>query len=144
MKSDAVVLQARQFQRHTTRYKARLQVHPDHAAQFRLSLPDVQNDLSVVDVSSGGLGLASGFYLPKNLRLTLRVSSADDEDASRGHAATVAVIVKHCALVDHQPSYRVGTQFLNPSGRDEQTLVEAAATEQQSTGQPMAGGVRAG
>lgn len=142
MKLDTISAQARQFHRHATQYKARIETHPDHASQFRLSLPDVQNDLAVRDVSRGGLGLSTGFYVPKNLRLTLRVWGVAEEGEYKTEELTVAVVVRRCSSVDHKPTYHVGLQFLNPSGADELKLVELAAAKQQNETQPaIAGGV---
>ncbi|HVP11494.1 MAG TPA: PilZ domain-containing protein [Phycisphaerae bacterium] len=125
MKLDTVSAQARQFHRHAAQYKARIETHPDHAGQFRLSLPDVQNDLAVVDVSRGGMGLSTGFFVPKNLRLTLHVWGVTGEGEYRTEDLTVSVVVRRCIMVDHKPTYQVGVQFLDPSGAEEMRLVEA-------------------
>jgi hypothetical protein len=142
MKLDTISAQARQFRRHAAQYKARIETHQDHAGQFRLSLPDVQNDLAVMDVSRGGLGLSTGFFVPKNLRLTLRVWGVAAEGEYKTEELTVAVVVRRCAMADHKPTYHVGVQFLNASGTDELKLVEMAVSKQPSDGQPaVAGGV---
>ena len=144
MKLDTVSAQARQFRRHATQYKARIETHPDHASQFRLSLPDVQNDLAVMDVSRGGLGLSTGFYVPKNLRLTLHVWGVTGEGDYRTDELTVAVVVRRCVMIDHKPTYQVGVQFLNPGGTDEHRLVEAVvALPKGDAKQAVTGGVGA-
>ena len=140
MKLDTISAQARQFRRHATEYKARIETHPDHASQFRLSLPEVQNDLAVIDVSRGGLGLSTGFFVPKNLRLTLRVWGVSGEGEYKTEELTVAGVVRRCAMADHKPTYHVGVQFLNPSGADEVKLVELAASKQQGDAQPVIAG----
>jgi hypothetical protein len=144
MKLDTVSAQARQFRRHATQYKARIETHPDHASQFRLSLPDVQNDLAVMDVSRGGLGLSTGFYVPKNLRLTLHVWGVTGEGEYRTDELTVTVVVRRCVMADHKPTYQVGVQFLDPGGEDERRLVEAVVGAQKGDVAPAAmGGVGA-
>lgn len=141
MKLDAISAEARQFRRLATRYKAYMEVLPEQAGQFRLSLPEVQLDLAVTDVSRGGLGLSTGFYMPKNLRLTLSVSNNDKIEGSSGRDFVVQGIVRHCALTDYRPTYHVGIQFLNPTGRDEKALAEASLEEKAKAGQAAAVGV---
>ncbi len=140
MKLDAVSVQARQFRRLATRYKAYMEVLPEHAGQFRLSLPEVQLDLAVTDVSRGGLGLSTGFYMPKNLRVTVSVSLAGETQEASQQDFVVQGIVRHCAVVDHQPSYHVGIQFLDPAGRDEKALAEASLEDQAKAQQPVTAG----
>jgi hypothetical protein len=135
MKLDAVSAQARQFRRLATKYKAYMDVLAEHASQFRLSLPEVQLDLAVTDVSRGGLGLSTGFFLPKNLRLSLSISGSGSEGPSK-RDFVVQGIVRHCALVDYKPSYHVGIQFLNPTGRDERALAEASAHDEEKPASP--------
>jgi len=117
-----------------------MEVFPEHVGQVRLSLPEIQMDLAVTDVSRGGLGLSTGFYLPKNLRLTLSISGAGG-DEERKRDFVVQGIVRHCALVDHKPTYHVGIQFLNPTGRDERALAETTAQEGAKAESPEAVGV---
>jgi hypothetical protein len=144
MKLDSVSAQARQFRRHATEYKARIETHPDHASQFRLSLPDVQNDLAVMDVSRGGLGLSTGFYVPKNLRLTLHVWGVAGDSEYRTDDLNVTGVVRRCVMVDHKPTYHVGVQFLDPSGADELRLVEVVIGSQKGEAKPaVMGGVGA-
>lgn len=144
MKLDNVSAQARQFRRHATQFKARIDTHPDHASQFRLSLPDVQNDLAVMDVSRGGLGLSTSFFVPKNLRMTLHVWGVTGEGEYRTDELTVTAVVRRCVMADHKPTYHVGVQFLDPGGADERRLVETVIGAQKAEAKPAAmGGVGA-
>ncbi len=127
MKGQSQIPPARLFERHLTKYAAMLLVHPDHAEQFRLSHPNVQADIAVVDVSKGGVGLACGFYLPKNLRLSVNVSDVADGDAPRSNPLVIRAAVRRCTMIDHKPSYFVGLEFLDPDGADERALILAAS-----------------
>lgn len=123
MSHDVTSAPARQFRRHAARFEARLTPHPDHAAQFRLTLPEAQCGMAVTDVSAGGLGLRCGIFLPKNLRVNLVVKGLGEGSPAAALELTVRAVVRSCSLVDHQPTYQIGLQFLDPAGRDEQLLV---------------------
>lgn len=122
MSADGSIAHARQFKRHETRFEARIDPHADHADQFRLGFAGSASGLAVVDVSKGGLGLRSGVYLARNLRVTLHVSSADSPSPAN-RVLVIRAIVRRCAMIDHKPTYQVGLQFVDPAGRDEQTLM---------------------
>jgi c-di-GMP-binding flagellar brake protein YcgR len=144
MTVDPISAHARQFRRHATRYEARIEVHPDHAGQFRLSFPDAYSGLAVVDVSQGGLALCTSFYMPKNLRVRLCVSGATTESEYRTRELTVSAVVRRCVMTDYKPTYQVGLQFLDASGQDERQLVQSVVSEQTPVGEPAAlGGARA-
>jgi len=125
MRPDDGAAVARQHKRRATLRAARLEPHEEHVAQYRLSFPDVQTDLAVVDVSEGGLGLNSGFYVPKNMRVTIQLpESTHEAGGSALRALTIRAIVRRCAMVDHRPTYLVGLQFLEPTGADELELLK--------------------
>jgi hypothetical protein len=126
MNAESFSARARLFVRHDARYEARLEPHPDHADQFRLSYPDAQNGLAVIDVSEGGLGLKSSVFLPKNLRLILHIYGTGAKHDSLGRELTIRAVVRRCSLIDHKPNYQVGLQFLDPMGVDEQHLIRDA------------------
>ncbi len=140
MKSDANQTHARQFERHETRYEARIEPHPDHADQFRLILPDAQSGLAVVDISEGGLGLLSGTYLPRNMRLTLHVSNVATGGDLALRDLAIRAVVRRCVMVDHKPTYRAGLQFIDQSGRDERLLSGSATAESADGAQPVRAG----
>lgn len=128
MPTDAGAAIARQFKRRTTLRAARLAPHEEDAAQFRLAFPDVQSDLAVVDVSEGGLGLSSGFYVPKHMRVSVHLPARPAEAGQAAlRALTVSAIVRRCTMVDHRPTYLVGLQFAEPGGADELELVKTGA-----------------
>jgi hypothetical protein len=125
---------ARQFRRHETQFEARFEVHPDHAGQFRLSLPDAASGLTVLDVSQGGLGVCTGFYIPKNLRLELRISGVGQEPEHGARDLFVRAVVRRCVMTDHKPTYQVGMQFVDSSGADERKLVAAVSEAGETVG----------
>lgn len=129
MSIDTTNAPARQYERHNTQYEARFEVHPDHAGQLRLILPDTQSGFAVIDVSGGGLGLLGGIYMPRNLKVILHISGADAADAD----LTIRAIVRRCAMVDHKPSYQIGVQFVDSAGHDEQILIKSV--KQATSGQ---------
>ncbi len=107
-----------------------MELHPDDASQFRLSFPDADAGLAVVDVSAGGIGLQSEFFFPRNIRLTIQV----EVDSGAGpRAFRVQVASRRCELIDHKPTYLVGMQFFDAAGEDEQALVRAIRKPQTPT-----------
>ncbi len=131
MKQESISAQARQFERHTTAYKARIEPHPDCADQFRLSYPDVQSGLDVIDVSAGGLGLLSPIFIPKNIRLTLHVSNVDGAQDTTLSPLKIRTVVRRLQMTDHKPTYQIGLQFIDSNGADEQRLIQSADTAKQ-------------
>ncbi|HWL93003.1 MAG TPA: PilZ domain-containing protein [Phycisphaerae bacterium] len=123
---------ARQHKRHETAFQSRVEPHPDHAAQFRLSFPDALSGLDVIDVSAGGVGIRCGIFIPKNLRLTLHISDVTTADGIPQQHLAVRVVVRRCAMIDHKPTYQIGMQFLDATGPDEQTLIQAAKTQREA------------
>ena len=134
MQADQGAAQARQFVRKETRRAARIEVDSDHAEQFRLTFPDSQSGLYVVDVSRGGLGLSSGFYIPRNLRMILHISGTDEATSEKTRELAVRLICRRCILTDHKPTFLVGLQYVNPSGTDERELIEAVRDRSQGLG----------
>ncbi len=146
MNTDAISAAARLFVRHETRYEAAVEIHPDHVEQFRLTFPDTQSDMAVIDVSKGGLGLRSPIFMPKNLRVTLTIANFGASDGKQGLTLKIRSIIRRCIMLDHKPTYQLGLQFIDPAGRDEQLLV-AAGTHEKAAGEksvasekPEAGG----
>lgn len=125
MKTGPISAHARQFERHETAYEASIEPHADHMSQFRLSLPDAQAGIAVIDVSAGGVGLRSGVYVPKNMRLILHVMGVGADEGSTGETVKIRTIARRCVMVDYKPTYEVGLQFVDPSGQDETRLVKA-------------------
>lgn len=119
----------RQFVRHETRVSARMEIHPEDVEQFRLSFPDAASGLAVVDVSEGGLGLQSDFFIPRNMRLALHVNLGEPEQDSPARDLKIQAACRRCTMLDHKPTYLIGMQFLDPSGGDEQTLLRSVQAE---------------
>jgi hypothetical protein len=139
MTSDAFNAAARLFVRHETQYEAAVEVHPDHVEQFRLSFPDTQSDMAVIDVSKGGLGLRSPIFMPKNLRVTLTIANFGAVKGKQGLTLKIRSVVRRCDMLDHRPTYQLGLQFVDPAGRDEQLLVAAVMKEKAGGEKPMPG-----
>lgn len=137
MNASSFEAQARQYQRHEVAYDAVIEPHTDHADQFRLSFPDAQSGIVVIDVSAGGVGLRSGIYVPKNMRMTLHVSGV----AGVGEVLRIKAIARRCQMTDHKPTYLVGLQFADVDGPDEQTLIRVADVAQRQEAEPEAVGV---
>lgn len=131
MKQESISAQARQFKRHETSFKARIEPHQDCADQFRLSYPDVQSGLDVIDVSAGGMGLRSPIFIPKNIRLTLHISGVGDTQDTTLSLLQVRAVVRRLQMTDHKPTYQIGLQFVDSSGADEQQLIRAVAEAKQ-------------
>jgi c-di-GMP-binding flagellar brake protein YcgR len=115
-------IHARQHERHEISLEARIEPHDTHAEQYRLAVPDAQSGLSVTDVSAGGLGLSSGIFVPKRMKVIIHVAAGKDGVANE--VIRVRAIVRRCDMVDHKPTYLIGLQFIDASGKDEQHLVE--------------------
>lgn len=128
MTTDATGAHARQFKRHSAEFEASIEPHPDHAEQFRLTYPNAKAGLAVTDVSRGGLGLLTGIFIPRNLRLTVHVQTTAHSELP---PLLVRAVVRRCALLDPKPTYQVGLEFLDPDGPDERTLTRAVEKAQQ-------------
>jgi len=126
MSHDPISAGARQFQRHATQFRARIEPHPDQAEQFRLSYSGFSDDLAVVDVSAGGIALHSCFFVPRNLRMAVTILDLKTADGRQLGDVTVRAVVRRCLLVDYKPTYQVGMQFIDPTGTDEQMFVQVA------------------
>lgn len=140
MPGDSTSEHARQFKRHETAFEARIEPHPDHVDQFRLSFPDAQSGLAVTDVSAGGVGLICGLYLPRNLRLTLHITGVGADHEADRPLLNIRAISRRCQMIDHKPTYQVGLQFIDATGPDEQRLIQAADTSKPGCAAVGAGG----
>ena len=126
MRDDAISAPIRSSIRHDVRFEARIEPHPDHSEQFRLGFAEANSGLAVTDVSAGGLGIRAGVFIPKNMRLTVRVLPAE-VSTEPTRELVIRAVVRCCSIIDHKPTYQVGLQFLDPKGYDEITLIKAAA-----------------
>lgn len=135
MNHDPIIAGARQFQRHATQFRARIEPHPDQAEQFRLSYSGFSDDLAVVDISAGGLALHSCFFVPRNLRMAVTILDLKTADGGQLGDIAVCAVVRRCVLVDYKPTYQVGMQFIDPTGTNERMLVQVV-TETGAIPQP--------
>lgn len=126
---------ARQHKRHETDFQARIEPHPDHAPQFRLSFPDALSGLDVIDVSAGGLGIRCGTFVPKNLRIILHISDVKTGDGIASRIIAVRAIVRRCIQLDHKPTFQIGLQFLDPTGPDESILIQSVEQQRRAAAQ---------
>lgn len=124
---DSKNLQTRQFERHATRLWARIEIASEHVEQLRFSFADVQDGITVIDISDGGIGLQTGVYLPKNARVVVRIR---ESEADAGTDVSVLGIVRRCLMVDVKPTYQVGLQFLDAAGVDRSQLAGMIRTAQ--------------
>lgn len=122
MHDDAIL--ARQYERHEVSLEARIEPHADHAEQYRLAVPDAQSGLSVTDVSTGGLGLSSGIFVPRRMKVIIHVAVGSGAVASE--VIRVRAVVRRCEMIDHKPTYLIGLQFIDAKGAEARRLVAAA------------------
>jgi len=137
---ESFLAASRLFVRHGTHLAASVEVHPDHADQVRMSFGDALSDFAVVDVSKGGIGLHSSVFLPKNLKVVLKICHTGPAGAEASRPLTIRAIVRRYTLVDHRPSYLIGLQFVDPAGRDEQELVGISAASKTAAAAGATGG----
>lgn len=124
MNSDAI--HARQHERHAVSIEARIEPHPDHSDQYRLAVPDAQSGLAVTDVSGGGLGLRSGIFVPKRMKVIVHVLAGSQETGMANEVIRVRAIARRCEMIDHKPTYFIGLQFADANGVDEKRLIAVA------------------
>lgn len=121
---DSTNVQTRQFERRETQLPARIEIHPEHAAQIRFGFGDVYNRFTIVDVSEGGMGLRAGVLLPKNTRMVVRTTLPGGGDFS------ILAVVRRCIMTDVKPTYLIGLQFLDVEALDPKRLAELTRSMQ--------------
>ena len=139
METDTTGASVRQFVRHETSRAARIEVHADHAQQFRLNYSGADLDIAVVDISKGGMGLKCGFFIPKNMRLSVHMDVRGDTGNGSSRTLKIRVIARRCTMVDHKPNYLVGLQYQDPAGQDEQDLVRLVKVADEAEGSRQGG-----
>lgn len=138
IKYDPISASSRLFGRHDTHFETTVGGHPDETDQFRMSFADALSDFRIVDVSKGGLGLRSGIYRPRNLRLIFVVRGSNEGRIELSRALIIRVIGRRCSLFDHRPSYLLGLQVWDVAGRDEWQLVKFALRLEDIAKHPIA------
>lgn len=145
MHSNTDAIHARQFVRHAVSIEARIEPHPDHSEQYRLAVPDAQSGLAVTDVSGGGLGLRSGIFVPKRMKVIVHVMTGEAASGVASEVIRVRAIARRCEMIDHAPTYLIGLQFVDASGVEEKRLIAVANSVVSGdgsgeTGEPVAVG----
>jgi hypothetical protein len=116
-------LLVRQHQRYTCSLHAKVRVPPPDATQitFARAVGDGAGTINatVVDCSSGGLGLQMAVYLPRGCRVHVRVPAGPGEpDLFNGELRAQRV-----TMIDRNPTYYLGGAMVPSSG----TGVDSAA-----------------
>ena len=111
MDRSADQLVVRQHLRHTCRLPADITVSADSPTRVTLSRSVGDGTgviaVTVVDCSSGGLGLESCVYLPRQTRLAVRIRLADARTAEVELEATV----QRAMMISRGPKYYLGLAF---------------------------------
>ena len=72
------------------------------------------------------------------MRITLHVSGLMADGDTQPRDLNIRGVVRRCTMIDHQPTYLVGIQFVDQAGHDERALIADAA--QEDAGQPVSVG----
>jgi len=131
---DNASLQTRQFARRTLALPAEVEVHPDHAEQLRLSFPDQHGQVTVIDVSEGGLGLNCPIFLPRQARLLVHVRTWESGQDNAGRKIILRTIVRRCIMLDVKPTFQIGLQYLEAGAPE---IVELVALGEKMKNTPI-------
>ena len=105
-------LSVRVHERHVCELPAVVRVTDDDRRQLRLTGAAVNKagvtPVTVIDCSTGGIGLNTTLFLPKFARLEV-VIKADSETGRQDFQAFVCV--RRVVMLDHTPQYFIGTSF---------------------------------
>lgn len=118
-------LLVRQHQRFTCSLHAKVRVAPEDAAQITLarSIGDGAGTVNatVVDCSSGGLGLQMSVYLPRGCRVHVRVPGKPGQaDLFDGELRAQRV-----TMIDRTPTYYLGGAISGGTSAVESTLLSS-------------------
>lgn len=105
-------LTVRVYERHDCALPATARVTDDDRSQLRLSGSALNADgvtpVTVIDCSTGGLGLHTTVFFPKCATLEVLVAA----DPETGRPAFRAIVrTRRIVMLDHTPKYFVGTSF---------------------------------
>lgn len=113
MEAQKTTLAVRQHVRYLCDLPAHAALELETAAIIKLSRSAVSADgrvpLRVVDLSRGGLGLASTIYFPPGAMLRLEISFPATDGVER--LAVLPVVVRRTTMTDRTPSYYLGASF---------------------------------
>lgn len=105
----------RQHERVSCKLEALAAIDPGDAEQVVLSRlvstagrTDSTIGVTIVDVSTGGLGVVAPVYLPRGTRVRVRLP---EHRSASGAPCEHLLRVQRCAMIDRSPSYYVGGAF---------------------------------
>ncbi len=121
MTSGNEQLVVRQHDRHECQVAVEVAISTEHAGKVVLSrtVGDGAGTISatMVDISSGGLGLSSPVFLPKGCHLDVRLIRT--ETAPTGPRAAPSTLfetqvrIQRTTMTDKSPTYYIGTAFVS-------------------------------
>jgi len=98
--------------RHDVSMRATLRVASEHTGSVRFTsaagAKDGWIECDMVDLSSGGLGVMSGFLVPRRCVVLVRVFGLE---AGAGPILEVPCRVQRICMTDRRPAYLIGTSF---------------------------------
>lgn len=119
-------LVVRQYERVKCSLAAELTVATEHQGiiTFAAAVTNGQSTLPVtlVDISRGGIGLRSKVFLPKQSRLTVRISDPASPAGGKSISLSCQCKVMRVIMIDRTPMYELGTSFVDPSPADLQII----------------------
>jgi hypothetical protein len=111
MDRSADQLVVRQHQRLACRLRVDVAVAPDSPCRVTLSRSAGNGTgvvtATVVDCSTGGMGIESSVYLPRQARLSLRV----DLGGEGGTSLDIEATVQRATMISRAPKYYLGVAF---------------------------------
>lgn len=122
-KSNAPDMVVRRFTRHDVAFDAELTIAPEQEqlVQFSAALRgrDGALDVSLTDVSSGGMGLMSAVFVPRGARVRVRALSPLDHEKTLFEANGE---VTRVVMTDRRPGYLIGASYTDRSPAFEERL----------------------
>lgn len=133
--SESSGLTIRQHLRENVNLPVEFVIADEHRGQVQFSATSAaanQHSVSgiAVDLSSGGMGLHLGQFIPRMCEGSVRVFEAnapgDATDGSPIREVTFEhrVKVRRTIMVDHEPVYSVGVSFIDPAPDTERRINE--------------------
>ena len=119
-------LTVRQYEREDIHLSIEFVVAEEHRGQVQFSPMSAAADTHsargvAADLSSGGMGLELGQFIPRLCEGTVRVfdprAAATKRDGTPVYEVAFehAVKVRRVSMIDHQPTYAVGVSFVDPA-----------------------------
>jgi hypothetical protein len=140
-------LVVRQHERVKCALAAEVSVGTEHAEIVKLAslVSDGQGVFSarVVDISRGGFALRTSVFMPKHVRLVVRITDGSLLAAGQTVVLSAVCKVMRVSMIDRAPGYELGTAFVNMSAEEQQAvsgLIKRVAEMQAVTAAPVAAG----